>query len=162
MIMGANHVAISVPNMEQALNFYSDTLGFKKVMDYGWPVGTETADRILAVKGTSARCCLVQTGNLMIELFEFMSGNPAPQDPDRPVIDRGFAHLSLAVTDLDAEYARLSAAGMRFHSSPVDVAPGLRTVYGRDPFGNVIELEESEGRVAAYDPVSVTELPTAN
>ena len=48
---------------------------------------------------------------------------------------------------------------MRFHSAPVDAAPGVRTVYGRDPFGNVIELEESQGRVAPHDPVSATELP---
>ena len=159
MILGANHIAISVSDMDQALEFYSGVLGFEKILDYGWPAGTDVADQILAVKGTSARCCQVRTTNLIIELFEFGAGNPAAQNPDRPVIDHGLTHLSLAVTDLDADYARLCAAGMRFHSAPVDVAPGLRTVYGRDPFGNVIELEESQGRVAPNDPVSATELP---
>ena len=159
MILGANHVAISIPDMERALEFYSDVLGFEKVLDNGWPAGTEVADEILAVKGTSARCCQVRTTNLIIELFEFGAGNPAEQNQDRPVIDHGFTHLALAVTDLDAEYARLCAAGMRFHSAPVEVAPGIRTVYGRDPFGNVIELEDSKGRVAPHDPVSATELP---
>jgi hypothetical protein len=101
----------------------------------------------------------VRTTNLIIELFEFGAGNPVEQSPDRPVIDHGFTHLALAVTDLDAEYARLCAAGMRFHSAPVEVAPGIRTVYGRDPFGNVIELEDSQGRVAPYDPIAATELP---
>jgi hypothetical protein len=48
---------------------------------------------------------------------------------------------------------------MRFHSAPVEVAPGIRTVYGRDPFGNVIELEDSKGRVAPHDPIAATELP---
>ena len=159
MILGANHVAMSVPDIDRALTFYCDVLGFEKFLDYGWPAGTETADQILAVKGTSARCCMVRTANLNIELFEFGAGNPAVQNPDRPVIDHGITHLCLAVTDLDADYARLSAAGMRFHSAPVDVAPGVRTVYGRDPFGNVIELEESQGRVAPHDPPSATELP---
>ena len=159
MILGANHVAISVPDMERALEFYSDVLGFEKVLDNGWPAGTEVADEILAVKGTSARCCQVRTTNLIIELFEFGAGNPAEQNQDRPVIDHGFTHLALAVTDLDTEYARLCAAGMRFHSAPVEVAPGIRTVYGRDPFGNVIELEDSKGRVAPHDPISATELP---
>ncbi len=159
MILGANHVAMSVPDMERALEFYSDILGFEKILDYGWPAGTEVADQILAVKGTSARCCMVRTTNLIIELFEFGAGNPAEQNPDRPVIDHGFTHLCLAVTDLDADYARLSAAGMRFHSAPVDAAPGVRTVYGRDPFGNVIELEESQGRIAPHDPVSAAQVP---
>lgn len=159
MILGANHVAISVPDIRRALEFYCDLLGFEQFMDAGWPAGTEVADQILAVKGTSARCCQVRTTNLIIELFEFGDANPAEQDPDRPVIDHGIAHLCLAVTDLDAEYARLCAAGMRFHSAPVDLAPGIRTVYGRDPFGNVIELEESLSRVAPHDPISTVDLP---
>lgn len=159
MILGANHVAVSVPDMEKALDFYCNVLGFEKVSEYSWPVGLEIADRILAVKGTSARCCHVRTANLMIELFQFAGVTPATQDLDRPVVDHGYTHLSLAVTDLEAEYTRLSAAGMRFHSAPVDVGPGLRTVYGRDPFGNVIELEESEGRVVPNDPVPATQAP---
>lgn len=51
MILGANHVAISVPDMEQGLEFYSGVLGFEKVLDYGWLAGTDVADQILAVKG---------------------------------------------------------------------------------------------------------------
>jgi catechol 2,3-dioxygenase-like lactoylglutathione lyase family enzyme len=162
LILGANHVAISVPDMNQAVDFYCGVLGFEKVMDFGWPVGFDAIDQILAIKGTSARSCMVRTTNLIIELFEFGAGDPAAQNPDRPVIDHGFTHLCLAVTDLDAEYARLREAGMRFHSAPVDPAPGVRTVYGRDPFGNVIELEESHGRIAPHDPVSAAELPPEN
>ena len=36
----------------------------------------------------------------------------------------------------------MKTAGMTFHSPPVDIGPGLRTVYGRDPDGNVVELQE--------------------
>lgn len=158
MILGANHVALSVPDIDRAVEFYCGLLGFEKVIEIGWPVGTESADQILSVKGTSARVVHLRTANLLIELFQFVTGNPAKQDPNRPVIDHGITHLALAVTDLDAEYARLSAAGMRFHSPPTDVAPGVRTAYGRDPFGNVVELEESLGRVRPDAPAS---LPTA-
>lgn len=159
MILGANHVALSVPDIDRAVEFYCGLLGFEKVIETGWPVGTEAADQILAVKGTSARVVHLRTTNLMIELFQFVAGNPAPQDTNRPVIDHGITHLALAVTDIEAEHARLSAAGMRFHSAPTWVAPGVRTAYGRDPFGNVIELEESEGRTSRPDqPAS---LPSA-
>ncbi|MES2126357.1 MAG: VOC family protein [Pseudomonadota bacterium] len=151
MILGANHIAISVPDLERGIDFYCTQLGFEKVMEAGWPEGTETADRILAVKGTSARVVHLRTTNLLIEMFQFVAGNPAPQDPNRPVIDHGLTHLCLAVQDIDAEYARLMAAGMRFHSEPTRLGPRLRTVYGRDPFGNVIELEESAGRVQPHE-----------
>lgn len=152
MILGVNHLALSVPDMDRALAFYCDQLGFNKLSDAGWPAGTESADRILAVKGTAARVVHVGTENLLLELFQFASCEPAVQDPQRPVIDHGYTHMCLAVTDLDAEYARLSAAGMEFHSTPEDVAPGVRTVYGRDPFGNVVELEEVQGRVKPQQP----------
>jgi len=46
------------------------------------------------------------------------------------------------VTDLDAEYARLKAAGMTFHCPPQSIGMDVRTTYGRDPDGNVIELQE--------------------
>jgi len=104
------------------------------------------------VKGTAARIVHLRTSNLLLELFQFAAGSPTAQNPNRPVIDHGITHLCLAVTDLDAEYARLTAAGMRFHCPPTQVAPGVRTTYGRDPFGNVIELEESQGRVSPYEP----------
>ena len=147
MILGANHVAISVPNMQKALAFYVDLLGFEKVGDFSWNTNSETSDRILAVKGTAADVTVVKAGNILLEIFEFKAGGPRLQDPKRPVIDHGFTHLCFAVKNLDEEYDRLKAAGMEFHCPPVDLAEGLvRTVYGRDPFGNVIELEEVKGR----------------
>ena len=153
MILGVNHVALSVPNMDQALAFYCDQLGFKKLSEAGWPAGTESADRILAVEGTSARVCHIGMPNLLMELFEFGDCIPASQDSHRPVIDHGITHICLAVTDLDEEYTRLSAAGMEFHSPPTGVGiPGVRTVYGRDPFGNVVELEEALGRTEPQQP----------
>ncbi len=89
---------------------------------------------------------------MLIEIFQFKAGGAKAQDPDRPVIDHGFTHLCFAVKDLDREYDRLKAAGMQFHCPPTPVAEGVRTVYGRDPFGNVIELEEAEGRDVPMQP----------
>lgn len=155
MILGANHIAISVPDLDRALSFYRDLLGFKPALEFGWEKNTSlqaVAEQILAVKDTAARVVMLQTGNLLIEIFEFSAGNPKPQDPNRPVVDHGLTHLCLAVKGLDQEYQRLSAAGMKFHSEPIQIVPGVRTVYGRDPFGNVIELEEVEGRDSAFQP----------
>jgi glyoxylase I family protein len=149
MILGANHIAISVPNLDKAINFYCDLLGMEQVGRFSWEVNSEMsagADLVLAVKGTAADAVHLKCQNLLIEIFEFKAGNPAPQDPNRPVIDHGLTHFCFAVKDLDMEYDRLKAAGMRFHSAPVQVGQGARTVYGRDPFGNVVELEEVEGR----------------
>lgn len=155
MILGANHIAISVPDMERALKFYCDLLGFKKITELGWPVGTAMIDEIIGVSDTSARVVHVGTTNLLIELFEFADCEPKLQDPKRPVINHGFTHLCLAVTDINTEYERLLAGGMKFNSAPITVAPGVHAVYGRDPFGNILELEEIVGRTDPIQPLDI-------
>ena len=77
-----------------------------------------------------------------MELFELKNPEPAPLAEDRPVHDRGYTHFSLDVKDVDAEYERLSKAGVTFHCEPTNLGPKCRTTYGRDPEGNVIEFQE--------------------
>ena len=55
--------------------------------------------------------------------------------------DLGYPHFALEVKDVEAEHKRLSEAGMSFVGPPVDVG-SQKAVYGRDPFGNIIELLE--------------------
>lgn len=142
MIRGLHHVAISTPDADAALAFYRDGLGLEVLFDQAWPAGTEVADRITGLRDCSARQILLQAGNAFVELFQFRSPEPRPGDRERPVCDHGITHLCLEVDDLDAECARLAGLGMGFHSPPQEIPGGLRTVYGRDPDGNVIELHE--------------------
>ena len=53
----------------------------------------------------------------------------------------GYPHFCLLVDGIEAEYGRLSAAGMEFAGPPVNFG-GSSAIYGKDPFGNVIELYE--------------------
>ena len=142
MIRGIHHVAISTGNLGRALEFYRDLLGFDVISEFDWPAGSEVADRITGLAGSSARAAMLRAGNAMVELFEYRSPTPRPGDADRPVNDHGITHLCIDVVDVDAEYKRLQAAGMRFHCPPQDLGPDVRTTYGRDPDGNVIEIQE--------------------
>lgn len=142
MIRGIHHTAISTGNLNRMLAFYRDLLGFSILFESGWPAGTERADRITGLAESSARVVMLHTGNANIELFEYASPAPRPGDPHRPVCDHGITHICLDVKDLDAEYERLKAAGMTFHCPPQDLGMDVRTTYGRDPDGNVIELQE--------------------
>ena len=84
---------------------------------------------------------MLRAGNTYLELFEYESPPPATGDPERPVCDHGITHIALDVRDTDAECERLSAAGMHFHCPPLDLGLAKAT-YGRDPDGNVVELQE--------------------
>ncbi len=141
MIRGVHHPALSTPDLEKAIEFYCGLLGFEVVMKAGWPQGVKMLDDLVGLEGSSCKVAMLRKGNSCIEIFEYETPEPRTMDPNRPVHDHGITHICLDVTDLDGEVERLRAAGMRFHSDPVDM-PNEKFVYGRDPFGNVLELQE--------------------
>ena len=141
MIRGIHHTAISTPDLDRALAFYRDLLGAEVMSEFEWPVGAKVADSIVGLDGSSARAVMLKLGNAMIELFEYHTPEPRTGDSNRPVCDHGITHICLDVTDVKAEYERLVAAGMTFHCPPQDLGAAWAT-YGRDPDGNVIELQE--------------------
>ncbi len=141
MIRGIHHTAISTGDLERSLRFYRDLLGFKVVYSSSWGVGSEAFDRITGLKDSSALLAMLKLGNACIELFQYASPKPKPGEPMRPVCDHGITHICVDVTDIDAEYERLKAAGVFFHCPPQG-GRGLRATYARDPDGNVVELLE--------------------
>ena len=156
MINGLHHVAIATNDVDRMLEFYRDLLGLEVVVDYAWEPGNEVADQITALEDSSARHIMLRAGNAYFEIFQYRSPRPTGGDPARRVCDPGITHLCLDVTDLDTEYERLRAAGMTFHCPPQDVGAGIRTTYGRDPDGNVLELQQvpSSGHPIALPPVA--------
>ncbi len=148
MIRGIHHTAISTPNLDRLAAFYIDVVGFEQVMATQWS-DRPIIDRILGLPGSAARQVMLRAGNAYFELFEYSAPVGRPADPIRAPSDHGYTHICLDVTDIDAEYERLKAGGMQFHSAPPTTAEigsrGLRAIYGRDPDGNIVELQEIIG-----------------
>jgi catechol 2,3-dioxygenase-like lactoylglutathione lyase family enzyme len=142
MLLGLHHVAISTPDADRMIEFYRDQLEFELVLDQPWQQGSELADAVLGLEQSSGRQVLLRIGNAYLELFQFDTPDGRPGDPDRPVCDHGITHLCIDVDDLDDAYERLTAAGVKFHSAPQDLFPGVRTCYSRDPDGNVVEIQQ--------------------
>ena len=146
MINGVHHVALATGNLARMREFYTELLGFEVVAERGW-TDNQLIDSIVGLENSTADSLMLRAGNVFIELFQYHAPAGAPSDPNRPVSDHGYTHFALNVTDIDAEYGRLLAAGMRFHRPPPTMEelggmPELRATYGRDPDGNVIELME--------------------
>jgi glyoxylase I family protein len=141
MIHGMHHTSITSPNIERAIAFYVSLLGFKLRAQGSWEQGNEALDSIVGLENSSARFVMLWAGNTHLEIFQYTTPEGRPRNPNRSPSDHGITHICLDVTDVDAEYERLSAAGMRFNTPPRTVF-GVRTTYGADPDGNVIELQE--------------------
>ena len=146
MIRGIHHVAVSTPDLDRLVAFYRDVIGAEVVRESSWPVGSDRIDALVGLEGSSARSVILLMGNAFLEVFQYQTPAPTPQTQLRPVNDHGYTHFCLDVVDIDSEYERLLAAGMTFHCPPPalgEIGSGtLRSTYGRDPDGNVIELQE--------------------
>ncbi len=104
MISGIQHTAISTGDMERALGFYRDLLGFEVESDVRIAKDSSAdAGRIMALDDVACRIAMLRIGESRIELFEFHSPPPRSASPDRPVCDHGITHVALSVTDIDAE-----------------------------------------------------------
>ena len=139
MIIGIHHVAIGVPDFEQGLAFYRDVLGFEQVERTSFAGPNPPVEAAIGLTEPAAQMAMLRGGNAYIELWQYEQ--PQPQDLTARPCDFGYPHFALEVTDIDAEHARLSAAGMNFVGQPVDFGDSS-AVYGEDPFGNVIEIYE--------------------
>lgn len=150
-IQGVHHLAVSVPDIDKAREFYIDLLGATEISKIDWPEGTTSINEVVGLPESSGRQFMARLANLYIEVFEYITPRSPPQDPARPVNLFGYTHFCVQVEDIDAVYDRMRAAGIRFHCPPkhsggasMDGGPklGFRATYGRDFFGNVFELIE--------------------
>ena len=126
-----DHVGISVADLETARDWYCRALELS--------VETE-----FAVTGTDLRGTMLRhDSGYRIELLHRPGSQPglAPDSPLAAAGTRGYGHMCLCVPDVDAEYARLIAAGatMRMPPSP-SPRKGARVAFLADPEGNLIEL----------------------
>jgi glyoxylase I family protein len=141
MIKGFHHAALSTPDLDRCVRFYTEVIGCEVAWTFGWPAGSDAADQVTGLPQSAARAAMLRLQGSFIEVFEFISPRGAAAPAARPVCDHGITHLCLEVRDIHAEYARLSAAGVRFHCPPQRQDTGWVT-YGRDCDGNVLELLE--------------------
>jgi catechol 2,3-dioxygenase-like lactoylglutathione lyase family enzyme len=141
MILGVHHPALAVPDMDKALEFYCAKLGFEQTMSADIPSGIAPMNDAFGIGDAGCKVRMLKKGNSFLELFEFNSQEDG--DSDRPVNKTGITHFAMISDDPEGDYAMLKDAGVEFNTPLFGGAPS-RFAYGRDPFGNVIELLEHE------------------
>ncbi|MCW1966764.1 MAG: VOC family protein [Anaerolineae bacterium] len=123
-----HHVGISVPDLDSAIAWYGEVLGF----------GLE---RQMEVAQIPARIAWLRRDGFRIELFEVGGAAALPEDrrvPNRDLKTHGTKHVAFAVADVDAFVADLRVRGVdiamhtRIHGEPM--------AFIRDNAGTLIEI----------------------
>jgi catechol 2,3-dioxygenase-like lactoylglutathione lyase family enzyme len=115
------HVRYMVDDVEAAIAFYAKHFGFDVLNDY------------------SPAFADVQRGNLRLLLSGPTSSATRPMPDGRQPQPGGWNRIHFIVDDLEAEVARLRAAGVTFRGDIVK-GPGGSQILLDDPAGNPIEL----------------------
>ena len=142
------HIGLCVADLERALRFYRDLLGF--TYEHELEVAGEPSDTLLRLRGVQLKAVYLTRDGVRIELLRFASP-PAPPPRTRAMHEHGLTHLSFRVADLDATLAALRAAGERVLDETVIRIPefGAAACLIVDPDGQLIELVQSPGDPAA-------------
>ncbi len=133
-----HHVALSVRDLDRALSFYRDLLGFEVDWDMDHRGGGPLS-RVVGLDKADAHVIMLQGHGMRLELFSYYHPQGQDQGFKRPC-DFGITHFALAVRDVDDMYQRLVKAGVKFNCEPQVLRPGVKAAYLRDFEGVTIEL----------------------
>ena len=114
------NVRYLVTDVAAAVDFYTKFLGFEVLLN-------------------SPAFADVARGKLRLLLSGPQSSAARPMPDGAKPVPGGWNRIHLIVDDIDAEVARLRAAGARFRNDIVDGVAGKQILL-QDPSGNVVEL----------------------
>jgi len=142
MIRGIHHIGINCRDIARMTRFYSEAFGFEPVDEDGFAWDNEpTMDVIVDVPGSAAKGRMMRAGTCYIEMFEYSAPPPQAATPLRPY-DHGYTHFCVDVTDMAADIAHFERCGMTFNGRAFVDVGHVKTIYGYDPEGNVIEIQQ--------------------
>jgi catechol 2,3-dioxygenase-like lactoylglutathione lyase family enzyme len=130
--MSSASIRYFVHDVDAAVSFYSDQLGFS--------VDARPAPSFAIVSRDGLR--------LLLNLPAGPGGAAQPMPDGRRPEPGGWNRIRLEVADLQAEVARLRSAGARFRNDAVSGFGGTQILL-EDPSGNPIELFQAPSRSAA-------------
>lgn len=142
-----SHIGLSVPDLDKAVEFYRDVLGFYVIMppttitDDDSDIGVMCNDVFGKEWGQFRIAHLATADRIGLELFEF-AGNHAPED-NLPYRTTGLFHFAIQDPDVEGLLAKIVAAGGKQRMPVREYFPGekpYRMVYVEDPFDIVFEL----------------------
>lgn len=143
MIRGIHHIAIHVDDLQRMMEFYREAFGFEPVAEpYHWK-DNRNFDDIVNLNGSAGAVALLKSHNCYLEMFQYVAPPPDSLEP-KAANDKGYTHFCVDVKDIEEEMVRLTQLGMTFHRhEPVENMGVVKSIYGRDPEGNIIEIQET-------------------
>lgn len=124
--MQIKFVSIMVEDQDNALKFYTETLGFSKMADI--PMGEYRWLTVVSPDG-------IEGVELVLEPIAF----PPAKEFQKALFNAGIPATAFITKDVETEYNRLKNLGVIFRSEPKKMGPIIASVF-EDTCGNLINL----------------------
>jgi methylmalonyl-CoA epimerase len=145
LVLGVDHLAIAVADLEKAIQWYCDALGFQL-----------NERRHTQGENTSMASAVLTCGNAMIVLVQ-------GQEPNSQVsrfiqhMGAGVCHVAFAVSDLDEAIRCVEAASGAVDTPKIEDA-GIRQVFLRHDSDSGVRIELIERKGGRFSDKSVEKL----
>lgn len=124
--MKIHMTSVFVDDQERALRFYTDVLGF--ALKYDMPAGEYRWLTVVSADAPDGTQLLLEP-----------DVHPAAKSYKEALVADGIPAAQFAVDDVQAEYERLTALGVRFTQPPMEMGPVVTAVFD-DTCGNLIQI----------------------
>ncbi|MAE92230.1 MAG: glyoxalase [Pelagibaca sp.] len=162
-IRGIEHIGITVPDHDAAIAFFKAAFGaeemFSQTKTNGGPFPAEEIGPKNGLRPGTAmmRVTVLRLQNgPNVEIFEI---DRPGGTPEANISDFGISHFSVNVTDIDAAIAAFCRAGGALLEGPYHLAapedgPGNKGIFGRTPWGLLIEIQQLPAAMTYFDAAS--------
>ena len=121
--------SVFVSDQNEALRFYTETLGFVKKHDV--PVGKFKWLTVVSPDDPDGTELLLEPND-----------NPVAKEYQKGIFDQGIPAASFSVTDIRAEYEKLKSLGVAFTMEPTEL-PNVTIAVFDDTCGNLIQIMQT-------------------
>lgn len=143
---GHDHTGITVPDMKQAVDFFTDIVGCKKAMSFG-PFADDKGTFMQDVLGVDPKAVIEQITMVRcgigsnIELFKYTASDQKTLEVKNS--DIGGFHIAFYVDDVAAAKTYLDGKGIKTRMGPIPLkegpAAGQTILYFQAPWGLQLE-----------------------
>jgi len=144
-VVGFHHPGIVVPNLERAIEFYSQLLGYELVSKSCWTSDDKGFNQVVGLEGSAASFCMLRGTNAYLEIFKYSSPAKDQLVDARYANELGIRHLSFQVENIEILLDRCAELGGSRINDPFVVPGRAAAAYCRDPFGNLLEFIKPMG-----------------
>jgi len=145
LISSVEAIEITVADMDRAVAFYSQVLGFTTMSDT--EVAGESYEQLEGVFGVRMRVVQMRLGDEFILLTEYLAPKGRPIPAGARSNDKSSQHIAIIVSDMDKAYRWLRQNKVVHASSGPQTLPawntntgGISAFYFKDPDGHPVEI----------------------